>query len=145
MNKHCIWLIALAVVNAPIGSLAAQSAGDSLPARYGRFQLDGREVKMLIGDSRTKAYHVCMQAGPLAVPLKVIHDSTESIVQPGECQLIAATKITLTAGSKLDRGMIMIGSRKNVSGENLKKYGVVAAGERALPRWRHGQLVARNR
>ena len=145
MNKHCIWLIALAVAGAPSGSLAAQSAADTLLARSGRFQLDNREVKTLIGHSRTRAYHVCMQAGPLAVPLKVMHDSTETIVQPGECQLIATTKIKLAAASKLDRGMILIGSRKNVSGENLKKYEVVVAGERVMPRWRHGQLVARNR
>lgn len=123
MGKQIIWLLALFVVGAPTGAVAGDAPTDSLHAGAGRFQIDSGDSKILVGRSRTKAYHVCMAAGPMAGPLKVKHNGKETIVQPGECQLVEASNIKLAAVGKLDRGMILMGRRTgNLSMETLKKY-----------------------
>ena len=57
-----------------------------------------------------KGYRVCMDDEPEAVPLKVTHDGKETLVAPGECQLIEANTIKLASASRLHDGMTLIGS-----------------------------------
>ena len=58
----------------------------------------------------TKAYRICMDEAPKAVPLKVIYDGKEAVVEPGECRVIEAAKIKLASAQPLREGMTLIGS-----------------------------------
>lgn len=121
--KNSSMLLVLATVAAYSGPLAAQSASDLLLWRYGQFEMSDDAQKLILGRSATKAYHVCMENDEHAVPLRVRHDQKETIVQPGECKLIEASRIRLATVGKLDDGMTLIGTRKNVPRvEDLKKY-----------------------
>ena len=53
------------------------------------------------------------------MPLKVSHGDQQTIVEPGACQLIEASKIKLAAVGSMPRGMTMIGRFDNSS---EKKY-----------------------
>jgi len=90
--------------------LAPADTTDALLASQGQFQLDNGETKAVIRGAAVKGYRVCMDEEPEAVPLKVLHDGKETIVEPGECQLIEATRIKLASASKLHEGMTLIGS-----------------------------------
>lgn len=113
----------LAIVVAYSGPLAAQSVSDALLERNGQFEMGDSRPKLIVSRSATKTYHVCMDAGARAVPLSVRHDTKETIVQPGECKLIEASRIKLATVGKLDDRMTLIGTRKTVRRANdLKKY-----------------------
>jgi hypothetical protein len=47
-----------------------------------------------------------------AAPLKVVHDGRQTIVQPGECHLIEATKIKVASATRLSDGRMLVGSRR---------------------------------
>ncbi len=100
--------------------LAQADSTDALLARVGKFQLDNGETKIVKRGSATKAYRVCMDEGRGAVPLKVIYEDQEAIVEPGECQLIEATKIRLASAGRLQKGMTLIGSFQPRSGKSYK-------------------------
>lgn len=122
--KSCgVLPVLLAIVATYGGPLAAQSASDSLLRRYGQFEMGDDGQKLILGRSVTKAFHVCMQNGEHAVPLRVRHDGKETVVQPGECKFIEASRIKLATVGKLDEGMTLIGTRKSVPRiEDLKKF-----------------------
>ena len=123
MKTSRVLPVLLAIVATYSGPLAAQSASELLLRQYGQFEIDDDGQKLILGRSVTKAYHVCMESGERAVPLKVRHDEKETIVQPGECKLIEASRIKLATVGKLADGMTLIGTRKNVPRvEDLKKY-----------------------
>ncbi|MEO8225642.1 MAG: hypothetical protein ABI661_12630, partial [Gammaproteobacteria bacterium] len=103
--------------------LAAQSITDALLARYGQFEVTSQQSKLITGGPKTKAYHVCMNEGEFALPLRVMHDGKETIVEPGECALIDAKSIKLAASGELNRNMTLIGTRGNVrTADSLRKY-----------------------
>ena len=115
MNKRIICIVTLIGAGLLVGPLAARTGDDRLlarysPARYGTFHLDNGDVQSLKGGKKTRAYRVCMEAGEGAVPLKVMYENKDVIVQPGDCRLIEATKIRLASAGKLPAGMTLIGS-----------------------------------
>lgn len=137
--------VLLAIVAAYSEPLAAQSLTDLLLQRYGQFEMGRQGPKVIVGRAATKAYHVCMDNGQYALPLKVSHDGKETIVNPGECQLIEASRIKLATLGKLDAGATLIGTRKNVERtEDLKQYTteVQVARESAAPAPGAAQLVS---
>jgi len=120
MNKRQICVVA--VIGAGLlggSSLAQADATDTLLASVGQFQLDNGETKTVLRGTKVKGYRVCMDEAPNAVPLKVTYDGKEAIVEPGECQLIMATKIKLASASRLHDGMTLIGS---FNADSRKKY-----------------------
>ena len=111
MNKHNIYVVAtLGALLAGMPAIAAADTTDVLLASQGQFQLDNGETKAVLRGAAVKGYRVCMDDQPHAVPLKVLHDGEETIVEPGDCQLIEATKIKLASAGKLHEGMTLIGS-----------------------------------
>lgn len=111
MKKHNICLVA--VMGAALtgwSSVAPADTTDTLLARQGQFQLDSGETKAVLRGAAVRGYRVCMEEDPQAVPLKVIHDGKETLVEPGDCQLIEATKIKLASAGRLHEGMTLIGS-----------------------------------
>jgi hypothetical protein len=111
MIKHNICVVAvMGAVLTGWSPLAPADTTDALLASQGQFQLDNGETKAVIRGAAVKGYRVCMDEDPDAVPLKVTHDGQETIVEPGECQLIEATKIKLASASRLHEGMTLIGS-----------------------------------
>ena len=116
MNKRIICIVTLIGAGLLVGPLAARTGDDRLlarysPARYGTFHLDNGDVQSLKGGKKTRAYRVCMADVKDAVPLKVLHDGQETIVPPGECHLISATKIRLASAERLADGMTLVGRR----------------------------------
>jgi hypothetical protein len=122
MNKNSIALIALtcAVLMAGLPAVHADS-NDGLLANYRMFQLENDDVQTVIRGQKTKAYRVCVEESPGAVPLTVSHDEEQTRVEPGECQLIQTHKIKLAAAADLPNGMTMIG-RFNSNSATAKKY-----------------------
>ena len=96
-------------------------SNDGLLAQYRMFQLDNNDVQTVSRGKQTKAYRVCVEEGRGAVPLKVSHSEGETIVEPGECQLIETNKIKMAAVGNMPEGMTMIG-RFNGNSSNAKKY-----------------------
>lgn len=105
--------ICVAVIGAGLMAVtppAWPDSSDTLLASIGQFQLDRSETKLLMGGAATRAYRICMDDVPKAVPLKVMYDGQEAIVEPGECRLIEAAKIKLASAQPLHEGMTLIGS-----------------------------------
>jgi hypothetical protein len=118
MNERKFRVIALIGGALLAGSPAAQADNlDHLLARGGQFELNNSKTKTLAGGGEIKRYRICMDEGPGAVPLKVTYDGNETIVEPGECQLIEARKIKLASASRLAEGRTLIASF-----HNAKKY-----------------------
>lgn len=114
MNQHNMYVIALVGGALLIGSPAARADSlDLLLARGGQFELNNGKTKTLAGGSEIKRYRVCMDEGPGAVPLKVTYDLNETIIEPGECQLIEGRKIKLATASRLTNDMTLIASFHN--------------------------------
>lgn len=114
MNQHNMYVIALVGGALLIGSPAARADSlDLLLARGGQFELNNGKTKTLTGGSEIKRYRVCMDEGPGAVPLKVTYDGNETIIEPGECQLIEGRKIKLATASRLTNDMTLIASFHN--------------------------------
>lgn len=111
MNKrnNCVAAVIGAVLMG-VSTLASAGGNDTLLAHWGQFQLDNGESKTVIRGDKLKAYRVCMDEGTDAVALKVTFDDQEVVVEPGECQLIEATKVKLASAGKLQQGMTLIGS-----------------------------------
>ena len=111
MNKGSICVVAVIGAGLMAAAPRAQSdPTDTLLASVGQFQLENSETKLLMRGAATKAYRICMDEAPKAVPLKVIYDGQETIVEPGECRLIEAAKIKLASARPLHEGMTLIGS-----------------------------------
>ena len=120
MNERKICIIALIGTALLAGSPAAPADNlDALLARGGQFELNNGKTKTLAGGGEIKRYRVCMDEGPGAVPLKVTYDGNETIVEPGECQLIEGSKIKLASAARLTEGMTLIASFNSVG---TKKY-----------------------
>jgi hypothetical protein len=83
---------------------------DALLARAGQFRLDDHSTRLVQRKSAVEGYRVCMEEGRDAVALKVIHDDQVTILEPGDCQLIVATKIRLGSAERLAAGTTLIGS-----------------------------------
>ena len=84
MTKRNICVVALIGAGLLAAAPVAQAdPTDALLARVGKFQLDNGETKIVKRGSATKAYRVCMEEGRGAVPLKVIYEGKETIVEPG--------------------------------------------------------------
>jgi hypothetical protein len=122
MKKSNIGVVAMLGAGLIMGSLTAQAGEDALLERYRMFRLDSGDIKPVIRRNNIKAYRVCMDDGQHAVPLKVMHDGRETIVEPGECQLIEGQKIKLASASPLHAGMTLIGRFQNGSSDSRKKY-----------------------
>jgi hypothetical protein len=69
----------------------------------------------------TKAYRVCVEEKPGSVPLRVTHSKGETIVEPGDCQLIETNKIKMAVVGDMPDGMTMIG-RFNNNSSDAKKF-----------------------
>ena len=93
-----------------VAPLAMSEPTDPLLASIGQFQLDDSETKLLMRGAAIKAYRICMDEAQHAVPLKVMYDGQEAIIEPGECRLIEAAKIKLASAQPLHEGMTLIGS-----------------------------------
>ena len=118
MNERKVFVATLIFGALLAGSPAAQADNlDHLLARGGQFELNNSKTKTLAGGGEIKRYRVCMDEGPVAVPLKVTCDGNETIVEPGECQLIEGRKIKLASAARLTEGMTLIASF-----QNSKKY-----------------------
>ena len=111
MNKrnNCVAAVIGAVLMGGI-QLANADADDTLLASWGQFRVDDGESQTVTRGGAIKGYRICMEDGAVAVPLKVTFDNQEVIIEPGECQLIQATRIKLASASKLHTGMTLIGS-----------------------------------
>lgn len=131
MSKRtiCVTVVigAILVGGAPV---ARAEAPNTILASYGLFQLDDGDTKTLRRGNGVKAYRVCLDDGEAAVPLKVSFEGREAIVVPGECQLIAASKIKLASAGRLQEGMTLIG-RFNNTGRKQYRTSVTVA--RAAP------------
>jgi hypothetical protein len=113
MNERKFCVIALISGALLAGSPAAQADNlDGLLARSGQFELNNGKTKTLVW-GEIKKYRVCMDEGPGAVPLKVTYDGNETVVEPGECQLIEARKIKLASASRLTEGRTLIATFQN--------------------------------
>lgn len=122
MNKKSIRLIAVICAGLIAGLPAAHAdSNDGLLAYYRMFQLGNDDAQTVIRGKKTKAYRVCVEEGRGAVPLRVTHSEGETIVEPGDCQLIETNKIRMTAAGELPDGMTMIG-RFNNNSSDAKKY-----------------------
>ncbi|MFZ1626146.1 MAG: hypothetical protein WAU48_15365 [Gammaproteobacteria bacterium] len=110
MHKNSIKLIAVIGAGLLTGLPAAQAdSNDGLLANYRMFQLENNDVQTVIRSQKTKAYRVCVEDKPGSVPLRVSHSEGETIVEPGECQLIETSKIKMAAVGNMPLGMTMIG------------------------------------
>jgi hypothetical protein len=76
------------------------------------FVLDERGLKTLKRGAHTKAFRVCMTESEDAVPLKVLHDGLETIVDPGECSYFEATKIRIAGAKQLNGDTLLVGQRR---------------------------------
>jgi hypothetical protein len=121
MTKRNIYVVALIGAGLTAAAPVVQAdPTDALLARVGKFQLDNGETKTVKRGSAIKAYRVCMDDGRGAVPLKVMYEGQEAIVEPGECRLIEATKIRLAIADRLQKGMTLIGSFESRGGKSYK-------------------------
>jgi len=121
MTKRYICVVALIGAGLTAAAPVVQAdPTDALLARVGKFQLNNGKTKIVQRGSETKAYRVCMEEGRGAVPLKVLYEGHEAIVEPGECQLIEATKIRLASAGRLQKDMTLIGSFESTSGKSYK-------------------------
>jgi len=132
MNKHNIYVVAL-IGSGLIGSapMAQADTTDTLLARLGEFQLDNGETRTVLRGGAIKGYRVCMDEGPDAVALRVTFDGQEAIVEPGECQVIQATKIKLASAARLHDGMTLIGSFNSSSRKTYRTNVSVAQAARS--------------
>lgn len=120
MNKNRIKVIVVIGASLLAGLPVAQAdSNDGLLANYRMFRLENDDAQIVNRSKKTKAYRVCVEATEGAVPLKVSHGEQDTIVEPGDCQLIEASKIKMAAVGRMPKGMEMIG-RFNHS--NAKKY-----------------------
>jgi len=109
MHKNSIKLIAVIGAGLLTGLPVAQAdSNDGLLANYRMFQLEN-DLQTVIRGQKTKAYRVCVEDKPGSVPLRVSHSEGETIVEPGECQLIETSKIKMAAVGNMPLGMTMIG------------------------------------
>ncbi|MEO8224149.1 MAG: hypothetical protein ABI661_05045 [Gammaproteobacteria bacterium] len=121
MSTESSFVIAVIVACLIAAASAAQAdPADSLLAGVGQFRLDSGKTKTMLARPSIKAYNVCMEDTRGAVPLKVLYEGKETIVAPGECQLIEATKIKLASATKLGDGLTLIGSVGSRSGKHYK-------------------------
>jgi hypothetical protein len=121
MNRNNIKAIAVIVSSLVAGLPVAQAdSNDGLLAQYRMFQLENDDVQVVNRSAKIKAYRVCVEDGRGAVPLKVSHGAAETVVEPGDCQLIETNRIKLAAVGQIPEGMTMIGRFKNSA--TAKKY-----------------------
>lgn len=122
MYKNSFKLIAVICAGLIAGlPLAQADSNDGLLANYRMFQLENDDVQTVIRGKKTRAYRVCVEEGRHAVPLKVSYSEGDTIVGPGDCQLIETNKIKLAAAVDLPEGMTMIG-RFNNNSSNARKF-----------------------
>lgn len=120
MNRNNIKAIAVIGASLMAGlSVAQADDNDGLLANYRMFQLENDDVQTVNRGKKTRAYRVCVEASDGAVPLKVRHGEQETMVEPGDCQLIEASKIKMAAAGRLPSGMTMIG---RFNSNSAKKY-----------------------
>ena len=121
MNKNSIGLVAIVCAGLIAGLPSALAdSNDGLLANYRMFQLENDDVQVVNRSAKIKAYRVCVEDGRGAVPLKVSHGAAETVVEPGDCQLIETNRIKLAAVGQIPEGMTMIGRFKNSA--TAKKY-----------------------
>jgi hypothetical protein len=121
MNRNNIKAIAVIVSSLVAGLPVAQAdSNDGLLAQYRMFQLENDDVQVVNRSAKIKAYRVCVEDGRGAVPLKVSHGAAETVVEPGDCQLVETNRIKLAAVGQIPEGMTMIGRFKNSA--TAKKY-----------------------
>jgi len=121
MNRLLVASIVLSGVVAAGMAPAVQADEDSLLRMSGRFKVDNGEVKVVKRRQAERTYRVCMDEGAAAVPLRVVHDGLETVVVPGECTVITASKIALAAHQQLPEGYNLIG-RFVPAGVSRKSY-----------------------
>lgn len=112
MKTAEIWILAVAAAFLAMPQTAAADAADRFLARYGVLLVNDGESKSLSRGPELKTYRVCMTEEPDAVPLKILHDGKETIVEPGACRLIEARNIRIASTGKLGRGMSLIARRR---------------------------------
>lgn len=128
MTMRNICVIASIGVGLLAGAPVAEAdPTDTLLARVGQFQLDNGETRTVQRKSAVEGYRVCMEEGRYAVPLQVTYDGKVATVQPGECQLIEATRIRLASATRLHNGTTLIGSFDTSSKSRRYKTNVSVA------------------
>lgn len=131
MNNRRILIATVVCSGLMAGSPVAQADNlDHLFARWGQFQLNNSHTKTLARGGEFKRYRVCMEEGQGAVPLRVTFDGSETIVDPGTCQLIEGRDIKLASASKVDDDMLLIG-RVNPGG--ARKYNTSVTLAQVMP------------
>jgi tellurite resistance-related uncharacterized protein len=128
-------LVICSVVLLAVGSIAdpvfaEKSAVDQMLNRNHMFGLENGDWKILNRGAGAKTYRICMTKEDDAASLKVVHDGQQTIVQPGECHLIQATKIKVASASRLGDGMMLVGSRRVDNSANPSR---VASARSATP------------
>ena len=113
MKKQIIRSVLLLVAASIAGPLLAEkSAVDQMLNRNHMFGLENGDWKVLNRGAGAKTYRICMTKEEGAAALKVVHDGQQTIVQPGECHLIEATKIKVASAGRLEDGRMLVGSRR---------------------------------
>ena len=110
-------LIICSVLLLTVGSIAGpafaeKSAVDQMLNRNHMFGLENGDWKVLNRGTGVKTYRICVTQEEDAASLKVVHDGRQTIVQPGECHLIEATKIKVASATRLGDGRMLVGSRR---------------------------------
>lgn len=99
-------------------AFAEKSAVDQMLNRNHMFGLENGDWKVLNRGTGVKTYRICVTQEEDAASLKVVHDGRQTIVQPGECHLIEATKIKVASATRLGDGTMLVGSRRVDSSAN---------------------------
>lgn len=110
MNQSIKRIVTLIGIGLIAGSSAARADGlDRLFAGWGRFELHNGKTRIVAHGVEIRRYRVCMEEGPGAVPLKVTFDGRETIVDPGDCEVIEARNIKLASAARLESDTTLVG------------------------------------
>lgn len=121
MTKRNICVVALIGAGLiAVVPVAQADPASALLTRVGKFQLDNGQTKVVNRGATPRTFRVCMEEGRDAMPLKVVYEDKQAIVEPGECRLIEATKIRLASATRLQDGRTLIGSFNPVNRKSYK-------------------------
>ena len=111
MNTRSLAGLSLALV-ALSGPALARVADNDFHLASGEFAIHNGETKTLATGSREHDYRICVNHGWHSVPLRIMHDGMDTVVQPGDCTSVRGRNVALSPDAKLVHDTVLIGRHR---------------------------------
>ena len=96
------------------GPAAAEMFDGGMLRPDGEFEIGNGDVKYIADRRKPTTLRVCVNEAKHTVPLKVTSDRQDRLIAPGNCSDVTGSKISLSAGARLEPEFVLVGKWSRV-------------------------------